>query len=296
MIMLNYLLDKSVVFSFDRSGYERHSRTFLDLPARREPETVIITGGTSGIGKACADYLLEQGNHCIVTGRDPAKFESRDGLESSVLDLSNWSAVSEFAHGLGSIDHLVLNAGGMPEHYALNATGCEYQAASQLLGHLLLFETLHRNGKLQQASKIVFVSSGGMLLKKLDVNTLFQTDSYDKVDQYANVKRAQVMMTEVYAERYPQYHFSAMHPGWVATWALEESLPGFFSFFKKRLRTHHQGADSILWLLYTHGLVSGRFWFDRKEARSHPLPITRSGVEDRNELIDRVDKYIAAVL
>ena len=76
---MDTLLDKSVIFSFDRSGFERHSRQFESLPEAGSLGTVLITGGTSGIGKACADYLLEHNTRCIVTGRDASKFEKKTG-------------------------------------------------------------------------------------------------------------------------------------------------------------------------------------------------------------------------
>ncbi len=295
-VNMNTLLDKSVIFSFDRSGFERHSKSFEELPDAKSLGRVLITGGTSGIGKACADFLLDHGNQCLVTGRDQSKFENKAGLVSRSLDLSNWNEVHNFAESIEIVDHLVLNAGGMPDEYRENAHGCEYQAASQLVGHLLLFESLHRLGKLAEGAKIVIVSSGGMLLKKLDLETLFQTSRYDKVAQYANVKRAQVIMCEVLASRYTQYHFSAMHPGWVATPALEQALPGFFSFFKKRLRSHYQGADTILWLLYSNALDSGKFWFDRSQARPSPLSFTNSAESERQSLAGQIDQRIEAIL
>ena len=90
---MDYLLDKSVIFSFDKSGFERHARGFDKLAIDKQLGRVLITGGSSGIGKACADFLLGHDNRCIVTGRDSGKFEQRRNLESHVLDLSDWPAV-----------------------------------------------------------------------------------------------------------------------------------------------------------------------------------------------------------
>ena len=289
---MDYLLDKSVIFSFDKSGYERHALSYDELAIDKNLGSVLITGGSSGIGKACADFLLEQNNHCIVTGRDESKFTQHERLQSYALDLSDWSAVTAFVDELGNVDHLVLNAGGMPDDYRENDAGCEYQCASQLVGHLLLFRQLHESGKMAAGAKVVFVSSGGMLMKKLDPGSLFQNREYDKVSQYANVKRAQVIMNECYALRFPDYYFAAMHPGWVATRALQEALPGFTSWLASRLRNHYQGADTILWLLYRDSFESGRFWFDRQLARTDPLPWTRSSHEDREVLEQTVESYL----
>lgn len=55
-------------------------------------------------------------------------------------------------------------------------------------------------------------------------------------------------MTEEWAKKYQDVHFSAMHPGWADTPAVRTSMPGFYEKMKDRLRSAEQGADTIVWL------------------------------------------------
>ena len=58
-----------------------------------------------------------------------------------------------------------------------------------------------------------------MLVQKLDVEDLqFENmRPFDGTMAYAQNKRQQVVMTEQYAQSYPNVHFSCMHPGWADT-------------------------------------------------------------------------------
>lgn len=63
------------------------------------------------------------------------------------------------------------------------------------------------------------MSSGGMLTEKLNLADLQSTEAskFDATAAYAQQKRQQVIMTEIYADRYPEIKFSSMHPGWADT-------------------------------------------------------------------------------
>ena len=65
----------------------------------------------------------------------------------------------------------------------------------------------------------ITVSSGGMLLQKLNVDDLQSATvtPFDGTPVYAQQKRQQVVMTEEYAKKYPEIYFSSMHPGWADT-------------------------------------------------------------------------------
>ena len=106
-----------------------------------------------------------------------------------------------------------------------------------------------------------------MYLKKLDLESLFFNDNYNKVSTYANVKRAQVTLVEEMSkqEKWRNTKIFCMHPGWVYTEGLKISLPNFFSLMKNKLRNLEEGSDTILWLLLTEkNIKSGGFYFDRQ--------------------------------
>jgi NAD(P)-dependent dehydrogenase (short-subunit alcohol dehydrogenase family) len=85
-------------------------------------KTALITGGTSGIGRAVAERLAREGAEVIVTGRDEprgdevvAAIESAGGRARFILaDLANLQEVRNLAEAAGDVDVLVNNAGAFP--------------------------------------------------------------------------------------------------------------------------------------------------------------------------------------
>jgi NAD(P)-dependent dehydrogenase (short-subunit alcohol dehydrogenase family) len=82
--------------------------------------TALITGGTSGIGRASAQLLSQQGYQVVVTGQDPDRLaRARRELPDDVLVLSADARSLKAANGVadtirerfGTLDVLVLNAG-----------------------------------------------------------------------------------------------------------------------------------------------------------------------------------------
>lgn len=288
--MLDTLKDFSIVFSFDRSGYQRHAREFAPIEdSHLIGKRFLVTGGTSGIGAALAQRLAEAGSEVMVTGRGRERFEQSGlaslGVAFIELDMANFQSVMQLE--LPPIDGLVCNAGGMPEQLQLINNEFDLIFASQVVGHYLLMRRCLEHGFLRKGGSLHLTSSGGMYLKKLDLDDLcWQENSYDKVKSYANAKRAQVVLNEELARRYPDYVFSASHPGWVGTQALRDALPGFTQRLSKRLRSDAEGADTLYWCLSQgEQLPSGEFWFDRQSKPLYPLPWTRETSTTRQRLM-----------
>jgi NAD(P)-dependent dehydrogenase (short-subunit alcohol dehydrogenase family) len=85
-------------------------------------KTALVTGGTSGIGRAAAEALARDGAKVIITGRDAARGEqvvgaiAADGGDARfvVADLASAADVSRLADDVGDVDILVNNAGVFP--------------------------------------------------------------------------------------------------------------------------------------------------------------------------------------
>jgi dehydrogenase/reductase SDR family protein 12 len=296
----NYILDKSVVFSFDKTGYLRHKAKFKeDLSQKTLANKIsLVTGGTSGIGGEVSKELSSLGSKVFVTGRNKQKgnyFEKTNlNVSFHALDMANWTDLDDFCKNSDCYDYIVLNAGGMPEKLVLNDFDLEHQCASQLLGHYFLIYLLSEYGKINKNARIIWVSSGGMYLKKLDVDSLFLNQEYDKVATYANVKRAQITLVEEICkqDRWKNFQIITMHPGWVATTGLKDSLPGLFSMMKNRLRDLEEGADTIIWLLLTKvNLKSGGFYFDRKITSPYLSNSFNPSREQRKILLEKIENY-----
>lgn len=291
--MLNKFLDISVYFSFDKTGYVRHQKYYNDVNVNVfNNKRIIITGGTSGIGEALAMRLSVAKCNIIVTGRNVDKFNKSSlsklsNVKFFKLDLANFEEVKSFANKIEDIDFLICNAGGMPNEPKIINNKYDTIFASQVVGHYILIDTFSRMNKITD-SCVHLNSSGGMYLVKMDLTDLkWDQKPYDKVASYANAKRAQVILTEELAKLYPKTHFSCSHPGWVATDAVKESIPGFYNFTKNRLRTSDQGADTIYWCMANYlNIKNGGFYFDRKLKNPYVFPWTRPSAQDRKELID----------
>ncbi len=301
--MLDALLDASIYWSFDASGYRRHERRFrssdleLDLGGR----TCLVTGANGGIGLETARGLAERGAEVLMACRDPergrqAALRIRErapaaNVQSVELDVSSLSDVRRFARSFvpRRLDALVHNAGLIPARRELTRDGIELALATHVIGPFLLSRLLEPQLAAAKPGRVVFVSSGGMYTAQLSLADLDWTARpYSGVAAYAQTKRMQVVLAQLLAARWKERGIVAhsMHPGWAETGGLQAQLPGFTRFMARRLRSPAQGADTVVWLCAAQepAASSGRFWFDRRAVRTHVLPFQGEDPSDRAAL------------
>jgi dehydrogenase/reductase SDR family protein 12 len=294
---LDRLLDQTVVFSYTNLGYGlRHwSWDPADLDVDMSGKTCIVTGANSGLGFAVTERLAELGASVtmVVRNRDRGQ-QARNtiidrtrnpDIQLQVVDISSLAAVRQFVADFQQredrLDVLINNAGVLLDQRQLSADGIEMTFATNILGPFLLTNALIPLMKHSAPARVILVSSGGMYLQKLKVDDLqSQQGSFNGTLAYAQTKRAQVMLAELWAERLAGsgVTVNAMHPGWVDTPGVQGSLPTFRRVMRPGLRTPSQGADTIIWLAVAPCLAfeSGKFWFDRRERATHKLSRTKS--------------------
>lgn len=296
------VLDSSVVFSFDQNGYRRHARHFVpgDLEVDLRGRVHLITGSNSGIGYATALGLAKRQATVHLLCRDVARGQrAQRGISSAAghgrvyfhhIDVSDFDSIRAFAKEWGEqpIDVLIHNAGVLPDKRSMTDDGLELTLATNLVGPFLLTRLLLPCLEQAVHPRILHVSSGGMYLKKLDAEMLFQSPgAFDGVDAYARTKRAQVVLTEMLAERLQSRGIvvHAMHPGWADTPALRAALPRFHRLTRRILRTAAQGADTMVWLAAANPALedTGLFYFDRKPRDTHFLRGTKESESEREE-------------
>jgi NAD(P)-dependent dehydrogenase (short-subunit alcohol dehydrogenase family) len=301
------LLDKTVMFSYTRLGYALRQIAWdaADLDVDMTGQVCLVTGATSGLGLATAEGLAHLGATVYMLVRNEAKGQRvREGLirrtgnenvRLEIADLSSLASVREFVSRFldreRRLDVLINNAGVLLSKQGTSVDGFELSFATNVLGPFLLTGLLVPLLKASAPSRIVNVSSGGMYAQKLDVADLqFERKSFSGVTAYAQAKRAQVVLTELWAKKLAGSGVTAnaMHPGWADTPGVQTSLPTFRRLTRMSLRTPEQGADTILWLAVARSVAgtSGRFWFDRQERGTHLLPRTQSSARDRQRLWD----------
>jgi dehydrogenase/reductase SDR family protein 12 len=301
------LLDKTVVLSYTRLGYTLRQAAWdsTDTDVDMTGQVCLVTGATSGLGLATAEGLARLGATVYMLARNEGKGQwvregiiRRTGNENVHLesaDLSSLASVREFGTRFlereRRLDVLINNAGVLLPGRELSVDGFELSFATNVLGPFLLTTLLIPLLKAGAPSRIINVSSGGMYAQKLDVGDLqFERKPFNGVTAYAQAKRAQVILTELWAEKLAGSGITvnAMHPGWADTPGVRTSIPRFHRLTRRSLRTPEQGADTIIWLAVAESVAgtSGRFWLDRRERGTHLLPGTQSSARDRQRLWD----------
>ena len=210
-----------------------------------------------------------------------------------LCDLAELTSVRKFTQGfreqMGRIDVLVNNAGVLSNERAPSGDGIELTLATNVVGPFLLTNLLVPLLEQTAPARIINVSSGGMYTQRLAAEDLQSTrGEFDGAKAYARTKRAQVVLTEMWARRLAGTGVvvHAMHPGWADTPGVRSSLPGFYKAAKPLLRTAAEGADTIVWLgaAPEPGHSSGQFWQDRRRRPTHLLPWTKETEQERERL------------
>ena len=299
--ILDAVLDRSILFSFDRSGFLRHAGRFRpdDLDVDLTGRACVVTGANSGIGRAAATALAARGAEVWLLCRDRGrgqeavasirKATGNRRVHLEVVDVSHLAAVRAFAERFAParVDVLIHNAGVLPATRQESPEGLELTLATNVVGPFLLTHLLHAKLAAATGARVIFVSSGGMYAQRLSLEDLQWTQRpFDGVTAYAQTKRMQVVLTELLARRWARARIAvhAMHPGWADTPSVRSSIPGFWQVMRTRLRTPEEGADTIVWLAVASALPSGWFWFDRAPQPTHLLPFTSERPRDRARL------------
>ena len=301
MGLVSWFKDKSVVYSFDRTGFERHQAQFdpADVDLDLTGKTYLVTGANSGLGLALCHNLAARNATvkmlCRNETRGLAAAEAvmtenqNPNVEFIPLDLASFDSVRACAQRLAEtpIDALIHNAGLLPQQRSL-AEGYELTVTVHVLAPYLLTRLLESQFR---TTRMIWVSSGGMYAKRFNLKTMLRTTGkYDGVAAYAMTKRAQVILSRELAKRYDpsECTVQSMHPGWAATPGVESSLPGFWKRMEHRLRTPEQGADTVLFLALAPKLAgdTGQFWFDRQPVTEYMVPGTQESKDQVRALLE----------
>lgn len=241
---------------------------------------IVITGTTSGIGAATADALTAAGHQIWLLNRNPQKSAGQKKelldkypqakIETVSCDLANLNSVRTTAsalQGIGPIDVLINNAGGLTSQRETTTDGYEMQFQMNHLGHFLLTKKLLPQ-LLSAKGKVINVSSEAHRAGRLNPNNFQLESGWSSFGAYANAKLCNVLFTAELHKRYNDQGLQAfsLHPGVVNT-GFGNGLGGMkwmWSLMKPFLITPAKGAATTLHLATTNGNVSGGYYKNRK--------------------------------
>ena len=136
-------------------------------------KTALITGSSSGIGKAVAECFLKKGMRVIGLARDQSKFTWEDGNFIPItIDLSNSTDLSNLLKDIlkqhPNISTLVSNAGYGDFRALENFSISQMQQFINvnLLSHIIVCQTLVRHMKSQGEGDIFLMGSEAALVGK----------------------------------------------------------------------------------------------------------------------------------
>jgi len=196
-------------------------------------KTVVITGGTSGIGQAAAEELARRGARIVLVARDPARAEATLGRlrrtapdAGHALHLADLSRLHEMkrvgatiAETEPKIDVLVNNAGAWFHDRIETEDGFEKTFALDHLSYFVMAEVLRGPLAAASPSRIVNTSSVGHRFAALDWTDLQSRDAYRGFKAYCRAKLCNVLFTREIARRLSSSGVTAncFHPGFVAS-------------------------------------------------------------------------------
>jgi len=263
--------------------------------------TVLVTGGTGGIGRATAEGLARLGARVGIVGRDRSRAEQAAGeirrsvdhgvVDVFTADLSAQSEVRRLADEVLAayprLDVLVNNVGGYWAHRHATADGLEHTFALNHLAPFLLTNLLLDGLAAGAPSRVVTVSSGAQAMGRIDFGDLQGMHGHNGQHAYNQSKLANVLFTYELARRIQGTGVTAnvLHPGVVRTAFGQEDSGRWMRLMlpvvRPFMRAPGRGAETSVYLASSPEMegVSGRYFVNsapkRSSARSYDQETAR---------------------
>jgi len=252
----------------------------------------VVTGATSGIGKAAAAALARLGATVVLVGRDRGRTEaaaaeigpaSASPPRAEVADLASLEQVRGLAGRLARlerIDVLINNAGLVLGERRITPDGFEHVFALNHLAPFLLTNLLLPKLTASAPARVVTVTSDAHSAARLDLSDPNLERGWDSWRSYANSKLANILFTRELARRLDGTGVTAScaHPGVVRTGFGRESRPLLklgITIARPFMASPERGADTIVYLASSPDVAGQTGGYYVKRQRREPSAAAR---------------------
>jgi NAD(P)-dependent dehydrogenase (short-subunit alcohol dehydrogenase family) len=254
-------------------------------------KTVVITGGTSGIGEIAAERLAQMGARIVLIARDRSRGEATLtrlherapglGHAAHYADLARIPemkrAAAEIAHKEPRIDVLINNAGAMFSSRRLTEDGLEYTFALNHMAYFVVTEGLRERLLASSPARIVNVSSAAHQGATLNFGDLQSAKGFGAMKAYGRSKLCNILFTRELARRLHGTGVTAncLHPGFVATRFGDQSggvISRFVGLAKLFAISPEKGAETIVDLASSPAVAetTGEYFYKRQPIAPSP--------------------------
>ncbi|XP_041477447.1 retinol dehydrogenase 14-like isoform X1 [Lytechinus variegatus] len=199
-----------------------------------EGRTIIVTGGSNGIGKATVKLLAAKRARVVIACRNVEKgAATRDEIIAATgyanisvkkLDLSSLRSIRNFVNEFKQEEHrldvLINNAGILaPARKTITEDGLELTYATNHFGPFLLTNLLLDFMKQSGPGRIINVTSVVYAMGNIDFDNLCAERSYSSYTIYGHTKLANILFTRELSKRLEGTGITVncLHPGTVRT-------------------------------------------------------------------------------
>lgn len=242
----------------------------------------VVTGATSGIGKAAATALARLGARVVLVGRDRGRAEAAAAQIGpagtpptvEIADLAAMEQVRALAGRLAAlerVDVLINNAGLVLGERRVPPDGFEHVFAVNHLAPFLLTNLLLPRLAAAAPARVITVTSDAHSAARLDLDDPNLERGWDSWRSYANSKLANILFTRELARRLDGTGVTAncAHPGVVRTGFGREGSPLLrFGVLLGRpfFLSPERGADTIVYLASSPGVAgqTGGYYVKRR--------------------------------
>jgi len=241
-------------------------------------KTILISGCSSGIGKATAIALAKAGHNILAVNRKGSKSDSAFDEISHYgsgkkyhyyADLSEIESIKkatkQITQSHSTVDVLINNAGVFKTKETLSSDTTELTMAVNLRAAALLTKNILPMVQNSSDPRVIFLSSELYKKAKIDPHNLLALKKYNSSIAYANSKMLVNILAEALAEKNKSILFYSVHPGVVASDAFRDYPKIMLMLLNVFLAKPEKGARPIIRLaLEETGEKSGSYFMENE--------------------------------